>query len=99
VDPANTFYSGVPANWFGLEQEIEVSRMSGRSNVVYWLEEHGMESDAVTVLQVFEKAKASDHILTEQEIVDLFGAGRQKRNKRFRYATADLFCGRPVCLS
>jgi hypothetical protein len=98
-DPANTFSSGIPANRFGLEQEIKVDPISGRSNLVYWLEKRGIESDAVTVLQVFEKANASDHIMTEQEILDFLGCGKQKRNKRFRYATADLICGRPVCLS
>src|SRR5262249_44692322 len=35
---ANLVYSGVPAHHFGLEQVIEVGPMSGKSNVIYWLE-------------------------------------------------------------
>jgi hypothetical protein len=35
-------YSGVPASMVGREQEIEVGPMSGRSNVIYWLERRGL---------------------------------------------------------
>ena len=35
---ADAVYSGVPASLVGREQIIEVGPMSGRSNVVYWLE-------------------------------------------------------------
>jgi isopropylmalate/homocitrate/citramalate synthase len=36
---ADAVYSGVPASLVGREQGIEVGPMSGKSNVVYWLEE------------------------------------------------------------
>ena len=35
---ADIIYSGVPAGWFGREQEIEIGHQSGLSNVRYWLE-------------------------------------------------------------
>ena len=35
---ANTVYSGVPSHLFGLEQIIDIGPMSGKSNVIYWLE-------------------------------------------------------------
>ena len=35
-------YSAVPASLVGREQEIEVGPMSGRSNVVFWLEKRGL---------------------------------------------------------
>ena len=35
-------YSGVPASLVGREQEIEVGPMSGKSNVVFWLEKRGL---------------------------------------------------------
>src|SRR5208282_2976029 len=35
---ANTVYSGVPSHVFGLEQIIDVGPMSGKSNVLFWLE-------------------------------------------------------------
>ena len=33
---ADLIYSGVPANPFGLNQTIEIGRMSGKSNVIYY---------------------------------------------------------------
>src|SRR3970282_754643 len=46
-DPALTdaVYSGVPAQLVGRRQEIEVGPMSGKSNVLFWLERHGIEGD------------------------------------------------------
>ena len=38
-------YSGVPASLVGREQEIEVGPMSGKSNVVFWLEQRGLAGD------------------------------------------------------
>lgn len=66
---ANRVYSGVPSHWFGLEQHIEVGPMSGRSNVVYWLELHGIKAEEDLIQRVFAKAKAADHILSEEEIL------------------------------
>ena len=62
-------YSGVPASLVGCEQTIEVSPVSGMSNVRYWLGAHGYDAgdDALT-RAVFELAKRSDHTLTRAEI-------------------------------
>jgi 2-isopropylmalate synthase len=68
VELANLVYSGVPSHWFGLEQQIEIGPMCGRSNIVYWMERHGMRADETLVARIFEKAKASNHILTDQGI-------------------------------
>src|SRR5438874_10660620 len=38
-------YSSVPAEEFGLEQKIEISPVSGLSNVKYWLETHGYDAE------------------------------------------------------
>lgn len=35
---ANTVYSGVPSHVFGMEQIIDIGPMSGKSNVIFWLE-------------------------------------------------------------
>ena len=35
-------YAAVPASLVGREQEIEVGPLSGRSNVVFWLERRGL---------------------------------------------------------
>ena len=62
-------YSGVPASMVGCEQTIEVSPVSGMSNVRYWLEAHGYDrADEGVAQAVFRLAKRSDHTLTEEEI-------------------------------
>src|SRR5207249_1645330 len=38
-------YAAVPASLVGRESEIEVGPMSGRSNVVFWLEKRGLPAD------------------------------------------------------
>jgi len=63
-------YSGVPARMVGREQEIEVGPMSGRSNVVHWLEKRGLPATDEVVDRVFARAKNTTHVLTENEILD-----------------------------
>ncbi len=69
VELANAVYSGVPAHVFGMEQTIDIGPMSGKSNVVYWLERRGLPADEKIVDAVFQRAKSSDHTLTEAEIL------------------------------
>ena len=61
-------YSGIPASMVGREQEIEVGPMSGKSNVVFWLERRGLPVTDEIVDRIFSKAKASTCVLTEDEI-------------------------------
>jgi 2-isopropylmalate synthase len=65
----DTVYSGVPARLVGRAQQIEVGPMSGKSNVVFWLERHGIDADEELIDRVFRRAKASLTVLTEQEIL------------------------------
>lgn len=65
---ADRVYSGVPAGWFGRGQAVEVGFMSGESNVVFWLEQRGIEATPSRVRAIFDHAKACDHILTDDEI-------------------------------
>ncbi len=65
---ADLVYSGVPAHWVGLEQKIEIGPMSGESNVIHWLEQHGIGADPALVAGVIARAKESDRILTDEEI-------------------------------
>ena len=74
VELANVVYSGVPSHLFGLEQTIDVGPMSGKSNVVFWLERHGLPVEENSVERIFRKAKASDHTLTEEEILECVAA-------------------------
>jgi 2-isopropylmalate synthase len=65
---ADAVYSAVPARLVGREQEIEVGPMSGKSNVVFWLEKRGLPADAETVERIVARAKSSATVLSEDEI-------------------------------
>jgi isopropylmalate/homocitrate/citramalate synthase len=68
VDLANAVYSGVPSQLFGMEQVIDIGPMSGKSNVLFWLERHGIAASDDLVERIYKRAKNSDHTLTEAEI-------------------------------
>ena len=61
---------------FGLEQVIDVGPMSGKSNVLFWLERHGIPATDDVVERVYARAKSSDHTLTEAEIRECVHAAR-----------------------
>jgi len=65
---ANSVYSGVPSHLFGLEQIIEIGPMSGKSNVLFWLERHKIPADEVTVARILDAAKHSARVLTDDEL-------------------------------
>jgi 2-isopropylmalate synthase len=67
---ANSIYSGVPAHHFGMEQIIEVGPMSGKSNVQFWLERHGIAVSEELVDRIYQRAKDSDHTLSDAEIME-----------------------------
>ena len=73
IELANAVYSGVPSQLFGLEQVIDIGPMSGKSNVLFWLERHGVPPTDDVVERIFQRAKASDHTLTEPEILECVG--------------------------
>ena len=68
---ANRVYSGVPADEFGLSQKISIGPMSGRSNVVFWLEQHSIEPTEEIVSKIFNRAKQADRLLSDAEIMEL----------------------------
>ena len=70
-DLADSVYSGVPASVVGRSQVIEVGPMSGESNVIYWLESHGFEATPERITRVFDRAKQSDRLLTQDELQSL----------------------------
>lgn len=71
TDLANLVYSGVPAHLFGREQTIEVGPMSGKSNVIYWLEKRGFPASDELVDRIFQHAKKASSILEDNEILGL----------------------------
>lgn len=68
---ADLVYSGVPAHLFGLKQKIEIGPMSGKSNVIFWLETHGVEPEEERVSRIYEHAKQATGVLEEDEIMQL----------------------------
>lgn len=70
---ADRVYSGVPAGEFGLTQRIRVGHMSGKSNVVFWLESNGFEPTDERVAKILEAAKASKALLSDDQLKQLAG--------------------------
>ena len=68
---ADLVYSGVPAGQFGLKQKIEIGYMSGKSNVVYWLESRGIKPEEERVERILARAKESPSVLSEEEVMQL----------------------------
>jgi len=70
IELANTVYSGVPSHVFGLEQVIDIGPMSGKSNVLFWLDRRGIPASDDVVESIYRRAKASDHTLSEAEVLE-----------------------------
>ena len=68
-DLVDAVYSGVPAGMVGREQEVDVGPMSGRSNVIFWLEKRGLKASDQDIDRIFAKAKGSASVLSEKEIL------------------------------
>ena len=75
---ADRVYSGVPAGMFGLEQIIEVGPMCGLSNVIYWLDANGYPQDEGLAKEIFQLAKSTNRVLTDDE---LHGAATRWRER------------------
>lgn len=77
---ANRVYSGVPAEYFGRQQVIEIGPMSGQSNVVYWLESRGIEAEPGLVDAIFQRCKQVDCLLEETEIREVISSWNTTRS-------------------
>ena len=72
---ADRVYSGVPAGDFGLKQVIRIGHMSGRSTIIWWLEQNGYETSDDLVAHIFEVAKSQRRNMEDAEVkkeVDAF---------------------------
>ncbi|HIC75627.1 MAG TPA: 2-isopropylmalate synthase [Candidatus Poseidoniales archaeon] len=65
---ADRVYSGVPAQDFGLKQVIRIGHMSGRSNIIWWLQQNGYEVDDDMVAHLFEVAKGQRRMMSDEEV-------------------------------
>ena len=65
---ADRVYSGVPAGKFGLEQKIRIGHMSGRSNIIYWLEKNNYDINDDLVKYMFEMAKNQTKMMSDEDL-------------------------------
>jgi 2-isopropylmalate synthase len=70
-DLIDAVYSGVPAAMVGREQEVDIGPLSGRSNVLLWLQKRGLQATDAAIDRVFAAAKESDSVLSEAAIREL----------------------------
>lgn len=70
----NRVYSGVPAEWFGRHQVIEIGPMSGASNVIYWLRSRGIEPTELLVASIFDRAKKHNRVMTDDEVSEIIAS-------------------------
>jgi len=68
IELADSVYSGVPAGMVGLEQQIKIGPMSGKSNVIFVLEKLGIEASEDRVQRVLAAGKSSKKMLTEDQV-------------------------------
>src|ERR1051325_1227551 len=59
---AHAVHSGALSHLFGLEQIIGIGPMSGKSNVIFWLEKRGIQPTEDRVTAIYNKAKQSDRL-------------------------------------
>ena len=83
---ADRVYSGVPAGMFGLEQIIEVGPMCGLSNVIYWLASHGYPQEESLAKEIFQLAKSTNRVLTDDE---LHSCARQWQESQSKVLSAE----------
>jgi isopropylmalate/homocitrate/citramalate synthase len=55
----------------GTRQRIEIGFMSGVSNVVHWLVEHGIEPADRLVQEILRAAKERDRVLTDDDVMQI----------------------------
>jgi 2-isopropylmalate synthase len=67
-----TSYTAACRRTVWLEQVIEIGPMSGKSNVLFWLERRGIPADDALVARLLDAAKKSARVLTEDELLAPF---------------------------
>ncbi|HYO56835.1 LeuA family protein [Archangium sp.] len=85
---ADRVYSGVPAGEFGKEQVIEISHMSGMSNVRYWLEKYLIPATDELCTAILQRAKNSARTLTDDEIFEVCARFSDRPEARRRVGAA-----------
>jgi 2-isopropylmalate synthase len=81
-------YAAVPASLVGRQQEIEVGPMSGKSNVIFWLESRGLPATEEIVDRIFAAAKASNRTLTHEQVQSIAGGDAKLKPAGVKLETA-----------
>ena len=72
---ADRVYSSVPAGELGMAQRIEISPVSGLSNVKFWLQAHGYDpANERAAKALFDAAKKAERVLSDDECHSLVAA-------------------------
>jgi len=69
LELADLVYSSVPAGKLNRKQKLEISPMSGRSNVIYKCKELGITCTDEQIIQLLDIAKQENRFLTSEEII------------------------------
>ena len=80
-------YASVPATLVGRAQQIDVGPMSGKSNVVYWLESRGLPATDDIVDRIFSAAKASKRTLTAEQIQKILDEAEPRSSPEDQHGT------------
>jgi len=72
---ADRVYSSVPVSHFASGHDIMIGYMSGTSNVVHWLRRHSIEPSEGLVTRILERARASNRVLRDEEVLAVVRAG------------------------
>lgn len=73
---ADQVYSGVPAHWFGRQQEIEIGHMAGDSNIVFWLTHRNIQPDDDLIAAIRTVAKSGNRVLETDEVMAIIDRHR-----------------------
>jgi 2-isopropylmalate synthase len=65
---ADRIYSGVPAQEYGLEQKIRIGHMSGRSNIIWWLNKNEYKITDELLQYLFDIAKSQTRLMEDEEV-------------------------------
>jgi 2-isopropylmalate synthase len=65
---ADRIYSGVPAQEYGLEQKIRIGHMSGRSNIIWWLNKNEYKITDELLQYLFNVAKSQTRLMEDEEV-------------------------------
>lgn len=74
---SDAVFTGVPASLVHREPAIEIGPGSGRANVLLWLETHGLPASDHVIDHVLAAAKASNRLLSHEQIQQLVDDARK----------------------